>query len=89
MSTPAARLAELTERDLALVQSGAEEEHVAAREALVASADPRDPAFRRAATAQALITASLTAQRDALRGQVRALQPGRAAVQAYARSAQV
>ena len=86
--TPAEELAALTEQDLSLVQSGVAEEHVGRREQLLAVADPRDPAFRRAHTAQALITAALTAQRDALGAQARRLQPGRAAVQAYARSAQ-
>lgn len=87
--TAAEQLAVLTERDLALVQSGAPEEHVDQRTALLATADPRDPAFRRAHTAQTLISAALTAQRDAVAAELRRLAPGRAAVQAYARSADV
>lgn len=85
--TPAGELAALTERDLALVQSGVAEEHVERRLALLDVADPRDPAFRRALTAQTLISAALTTQRDAAGRRLGQLAPGRAAVQAYARSA--
>lgn len=86
--TAAQQLAALTEHDLQLVRSGVPEQHVEQREALLAQADPREDAFRRAYAAQALISAALTEQRDRVSAQLKALAPGRAAVQAYARSAQ-
>jgi hypothetical protein len=91
--TPAEELAEVARRELALVLGGADPtdlpDDAERRAALVAASDPADPALRRAAETQALVTVALRARRDEVAAQLKRIGPTRTAAQAYARSARI